>query len=430
VKILIKNGRIVDPSQNLDSHGDVLIEDERIARIGSIDDREATLVDAKGLVVCPGLIDMHTHLREPGREDEETIATGARAAIAGGFTSIACMANTEPPIEGEGGTRFVLTKARQARAAKVYPVAAVTKGLKGEALAEIGSAIKAGAVAISDDGLPIRNSSLMRRALEYVSIFGKPVLAHCEDLALSGNGVMHEGEVSTVLGMRGIPAEAEAIAIARDIMLAVLTRSRLHVCHLSTSQGVELLHEAKRKGAAVTCEVTPHHLVLTDESVRTFDTAMKVNPPLRSQTHVAALRRALKQGIIDAIASDHAPHALEEKDQEFALAPFGMIGLETTLGVVCTHIYHEGIISLRSMVELLSTNPARILGLNTGTLKEGSPADVTIFDPRLEWVVEPSQFQSRSRNCPFSGWKLKGKVVTVIVDGRIVFREGEIIGGS
>ncbi len=430
MKILIKNGRIVDPSQNLDSHGDVLIEDERIARIGSIDDREATLVDAKGLVVCPGLIDMHTHLREPGREDEETIATGARAAIAGGFTSIACMANTEPPIEGEGGTRFVLTKARQARAAKVYPVAAVTKGLKGEALAEIGSAIKAGAVAISDDGLPIRNSSLMRRALEYVSIFGKPVLAHCEDLALSGNGVMHEGEVSTVLGMRGIPAEAEAIAIARDIMLAVLTRSRLHVCHLSTSQGVELLHEAKRKGAAVTCEVTPHHLVLTDESVRTFDTAMKVNPPLRSQTHVAALRRALKQGIIDAIASDHAPHALEEKDQEFALAPFGMIGLETTLGVVCTHIYHEGIISLRSMVELLSTNPARILGLNTGTLKEGSPADVTIFDPRLEWVVEPSQFQSRSRNCPFSGWKLKGKVVTVIVDGRIVFREGEIIGGS
>ena len=428
MRILIKNGRIVDPSQDLDSQADLLIEDGRIAELGVVEADDATIIDAKGLVVSPGFVDMHTHLREPGREDEETIASGARAAVAGGFTSIACMPNTQPPIEGEEGARFVIGKARQARAAKVYPVAAITKGLRGETLAEIGSAIKAGAVGISDDGFTVSNSSLMRRALEYVRMFGRPVMSHCEDMSLSGGGVMHEGEVSTVLGMRGIPAEAEAIAVARDIMLTSLTRSSLHVCHVSTSQSLELVRDAKRKGISVTCEVTPHHLVLTDEYVRTFDTNMKVNPPLRSKSHVAALRQGLRQGVIDAIASDHAPHAVEEKDQEFALAPFGMIGLETSLGVVCTHIYHEKIVSLVSLIGLLSTNPARILGLAAGTLKEGAPADITIFDPESEWVVDPAKFQSRSRNCPFSGWKLKGKVITVLVDGRIVFREGEILG--
>ena len=339
MKILIKDGRVIDPSQGIDGILHVLLKDGQVAEVGSsIGADEATVVDAKGLVVCPGLVDMHVHLREPGREDEETIETGARAAVAGGFTSIACMPNTEPAIEGDEGVKFVLVKARDAGLAKVYPIAAATKAIKGELLAEIGAAIGAGAVAISDDGMPIGNSSLMRRALEYTSMFGKPVISHSEDPALSGRGVMNEGRVSTILGLKGIPNESEEVAVARDISLARLTGGRLHIAHVSTARSLEFVREAKAHGAKVTCEITPHHFTLTDEAVKTYDTNTKMKPPLRAERDVAALRHALKTGLADAVASDHAPHSEEEKDQEYDAAPFGIVGLETSLGLTLNEL--------------------------------------------------------------------------------------------
>jgi dihydroorotase len=427
VKTLIKGGRVVDPSQDLDQISDVLIEDGVVAQIaGSIDAGDATVVDANGLVVCPGLIDMHVHLREPGREDEETIATGARAAIAGGFTSIACMPNTEPVIEGDEGVKFVLAKAQDANLARVYPVAAISKGLKGETLAEIGTAMKAGAVGVSDDGRPVESSALMRRTLEYVKMSGGPVFAHCEDLSLSAGGVMNEGRMSTLLGLKGMPPESESVMVARDIMLTGLTRSRLHVCHVSTGRSFSFIKDGKTSGVDVTCEVTPHHFALTDEAVRTYDTNAKMNPPLRSERDMGAVRQALRSGLVDAIATDHAPHSTEEKDQEFNSAPFGVVGLETALGLACTCLYHEGIVSLSALIRLMSTNPAGILGLTQGTLKQGSPGDVTVFDPDREWTVDPARFQSKSRNSPFSDWKLKGRAVSVIVGGRVLLRDGEL----
>lgn len=428
MKILIRNGRLVDPSQKIDAIGDLLVENDRISDIGSVEKRDgAEVIDATGLIVAPGFIDMHVHLREPGREDEETIESGAKAAVHGGFTSVACMPNTQPPIEGDEGVKFVLGKSESAGAARVYPIAAASKGLEGKVLSEIGSAIRAGAVGVSDDGFPIGDARLMRRVMEYVSMFGKPVMSHCEDRSLSANGVMNEGPTSILLGLKGIPSESEAIMISRDLMLANLTKAWLHVCHVSTSKGMDLIADAKRRNPRITCEVTPHHLVLTEEELSSYDTNLKVNPPLRSKMDVADLRRALKQGFVDAIASDHAPHSPEEKDQEFDLAPFGIIGLETAFGVVCTHLYHEGVISIDMLVRLLSVNPARILGIEGGTLRQGSRADITIFDPMLEWWVDPSLFYSKSRNTPFSGWKLKGAVVTVLVEGRILMRDREMI---
>jgi dihydroorotase len=427
VKTLIRGGRVVDPSQDLDQVSDVLIDGGLVAAVAdSIDADDAAVLDAGGLVVCPGLIDMHVHLREPGREDEETIETGARAAIAGGFTSIACMPNTCPVIEGEEGVKFVLAKAAEANLAKVYPVAAISKGLKGETLAEIDSALKAGAVGVSDDGRPVASSALMRRALEYVKIRRRPVLSHCEDLSLSAGGVMNEGRMSTLLGLKGIPGESEAVTVSRDIMLADLTRSRLHVCHVSTGRSLELIKDAKAAGVDVTCEVTPHHFALTDDAVRGYDTNAKINPPLRDEKDMSAVRQGLRGGIIDAIATDHAPHSPEEKDQEFDSAPFGVVGLETALGLACTCLYHEGIVSLPALVRLMSTNPARILGLPQGTLKQGSPGDVTVIDPDREWTVDPTRFCSKSRNTPFSDWKLKGRAVSVIVGGRILMRDGRL----
>jgi dihydroorotase len=427
VKTLIRGGRVVDPSQDLDQVSDVLIDGGLVAAVAdSIDADDAAVLDAGGLVVCPGLIDMHVHLREPGREDEETIETGARAAIAGGFTSIACMPNTCPVIEGEEGVKFVLAKAAEANLAKVYPVAAISKGLKGETLAEIDSALKAGAVGVSDDGRPVASSALMRRALEYVKMRRRPVLSHCEDLSLSAGGVMNEGRMSTLLGLKGIPGESEAVTVSRDIMLADLTRSRLHVCHVSTGRSLELIKDAKAAGVDVTCEVTPHHFALTDDAVRGYDTNAKINPPLRDEKDMSAVRQGLRGGIIDAIATDHAPHSPEEKDQEFDSAPFGVVGLETALGLACTCLYHEGIVSLPALVRLMSTNPARILGLPQGTLKQGSPGDVTVIDPDREWTVDPTRFCSKSRNTPFSDWKLKGRAVSVIVGGRILMRDGRL----
>lgn len=431
MKILIKNGRLVDPSQKIDAVGDLLVKDGRICGLGSVQPQgDETLIDASGLVVAPGFVDMHVHLREPGREDEETIESGARAAVHGGFTSVACMPNTQPPIEGDQGVRFVLSRSELAGAANVYPIAAASKGLEGKLLSEIGSALSAGAVGVSDDGFPIGDARLMRRVMEYVGMFGKPVMSHCEDLALSANGVMNEGRLSTLLGLKGIPVESEAVAISRDLMLADLTKARLHICHVSTSKGMGLIAEAKRRNPRITCEVTPHHLVLTEDNLRSYDTNLKVNPPLRSQRDVADLRQALRHGIVDVIASDHAPHSPEEKDQEFDLAPFGLIGLETTFGVVSTHLYHEGILSMDMLVRLLSVNPAKILGIEGGTLRQGSRADITIFDPMRQWEVDPSNFLSKSRNTPFSGWKLKGAVITVLVRGRVLMRDGEMLDGG
>jgi dihydroorotase len=428
--MLIKGGRLIDPGQDIDQESDVLIEDGVIEATGpSLVAEGAEVVDAKGLVVCPGLVDMHVHLREPGREDEETIASGATAAIAGGFTSIACMPNTEPAIEGEKGVRFVKSKAAEADMARVYAIAAASRGLEGKTLAEIGSAIGAGAVAVSDDGMPLASGSLMRRTLEYVKMFGRPVISHSEDPDLSAGGVMNEGRMSTLLGLKGIPGASESAAVIRDIILTELTGSRLHVCHVSTARSLGFIEEAKSRGIGVTCEVTPHHLALSEEAVRTFDTNAKMNPPLRSERDVGALRHGIKTGLVDAIASDHAPHSEEEKDQEFDLAPFGIIGLETSLGLMCTQLYHEGIVSLAGLVRLMSTNPAAILGIPAGTLEAGRPADITMMDPDLEWTVDETKFRSLSRNTPFSGWKLKGRAVSVLVGGRWMMREGEITGG-
>jgi dihydroorotase len=428
VKTLIKGGRVVDPSQDLDRVSDVLIEGGTVSAVrDSIDPDDATVLDARGLVVCPGLIDMHVHLREPGREDEETIETGARAAVAGGFTSIACMPNTDPAIEGEEGVKFVLAKAAEANLARVYPVAAISRGLGGETLAEIGSALRAGAVGVSDDGRPIVSSALMRRALEYVKIHRRPVISHCEDLSLSAGGVMNEGRMSTLLGLKGMPGESEAVMVSRDIMLAGLTASRLHVCHVSTGLSLELVRAARARGVDVTCEVTPHHFALSEDAVRGYDTNAKMNPPLRDERDMGSLRQGLRGGLIDAIASDHAPHSAEEKDQEFDSAPFGVIGLETALGLALTCLYHEGIVTLPALVRLMSTNPARIMGLPQGTLKQGSPGDVTVIDPDREWKVDPARFYSKSRNTPFSDWQLRGRAVSVIVGGRILMRDGRMI---
>jgi dihydroorotase len=437
VKILIRGGRVIDPVQDIDRVADVVVEDGKIVAVGAAGagaaggaggtgkpgdgGGEVQVIDAGGLVVSPGLVDMHVHLREPGREDEETIETGARAAVAGGFTSIACMPNTQPAIEGDEGVKFVLARAGDAGLARVFPIAAITRSLEGRALAEMGSALRSGA-----DGMPIADSSLMRRALEYTRMFDRPVISHSEDPALSGRGVMNEGAMSTLLGLRGIPNASEDAAVARDISLAGLTSGRLHIAHASTGRTLELVREAKTLGLKVTCEVTPHHFTLTDEAVKTYDTSTKMKPPLRAEADVAALRHALRTGLVDAIASDHAPHSPEEKDQEYDVAPFGIVGLETELGLVLTELYHKRVVGLADIVRLMSTGPARILGLAGGTLKPGSPADITLFDPDREWTVEPDKFRSKSRNTPFSGWRLRGKAVTVIVGGRILMRDGEI----
>ncbi len=425
MKILIKNGRVIDPSRDLDEDRDVLVEDGVVSAVGSgLGGEGAETIDARGLVVSPGFVDMHVHLREPGREDEETVATGARAAVRGGFTSIACMPNTTPVIEGDEGVRFILSRGRDAGLARVFPIAAISKNLEGEVLSEIGAAIKAGAVGISDDGMPVMRAGLMRRALEYVKMFSAPVISHCEDLTLSGPGSMNEGSVSTLLGLKGIPSQSEDVMVARDIILAELAASRLHIAHISTGRSLELVAEAKARGSHVTCEVTPHHFTLSDDAVKGYDTNAKMKPPLRNGADVAALRKGLKRGTIDAIASDHAPHSEEEKDQEYDEAPFGIIGLETSFALACKELYHGKVVSLPRLVAHMSTNPASILGLPYGTLREGSPADITMFDPDAAWTVDEKEFASKSRNTPFSGWKVKGRVVNVIVDGRVLMRDG------
>ena len=427
-ELIIAGGRIIDPASKLDKVGDIYIRDGKIIKIETkklIPRKKIRfspeIIDAFDKIVTPGLIDMHTHLREPGREDEETILTGSEAAVAGGFTSICCMPNTQPPIDNQESVKFIYEKAKSAKC-KVYPVAAATKGLKGEELTEIADLVKSGAVGISDDGRPIYSSSLMRYALEYSKMYDLPVISHCEDLALSSDGVMNEGFVSTVLGLKGIPNVAEEVMVARDIRLAEFTHSRVHIAHVSTEGSVNLIREAKKKGVKITCEATPHHFTLTDEIIKTFDTNTKVNPPLRTKKDIDALKKGLKDGTIDCIATDHAPHSIEEKDVEFDAAPFGMVGLETALGLVITELIEKKVLSWIEAIGKMTLNPAKILKLNAGQIKVGMPADLTIIDPEANWVVEPKEFKSKSKNSPFGGRKLKGKTFLTIVDGKIVYQ--------
>ncbi|HAR46251.1 MAG: dihydroorotase [Nitrospirae bacterium GWC2_57_13] len=421
MNILIKNGHVVDPANKVDEKLDILISGNRIAGIGkpgSIGSEGAQVMDASGKVVVPGLIDMHVHLREPGYEYKENIATGTAAAKAGGFTSLCCMPNTNPVNDTGSVTEFILSQAAKSGSARVYPVGAVTKGSKGEELAEMGELHGSGCVAVSDDGRPVMNGAIMRRAMEYSKIFGIPVLSHCEDANLSAKGVMNEGALSTELGLRGIPSAAEDSMTARDIFLAELTGCRLHLCHVSTKGAVALIREAKARGLAVTAETCPHYFTLTDEAVRGYNTMAKMNPPLRTAEDVQAIKEGLRDGTIDVIATDHAPHGMDEKTVEFEYAPFGIVGLETALGL-SLRLVQEGVLSLTDLVRKMSLNPAVILKINRGTLSSGAEADITIIDPDLEWTVDAAVFKSRSRNTPFDGWKLKGRAVQTIMGGRV-----------
>jgi dihydroorotase len=421
VKLLLRNARVVDPSAGLDGERDVLVEDGRVVRLGrGIPADGADVIDLRGLVACPGFIDMHVHLREPGQEWKETIATGTRAAAAGGFTGVACMPNTEPPIDSRSVVEFVLAQARQHGAVPVYPIGCVSKGQKGEQLAEMGDMAVAGARGFSDDGKPVASAGLMRRALEYARIFDLPVIDHCEEPTLVSGGVVHEGEVSTRLGLKGWPGVAEDVMVQRDILLAEYTGGAVHIAHMSTGRAAALVRSAKAAGVRVTCEVTPHHLVLTDQAVLAYDTDAKMNPPLRAAADRAALLAAIADGTVDAIATDHAPHHTDEKCVEFSRAPFGIVGLETAVSIGLDRLVHAGVIGLPRLVDLMSCGPARVLRLAKGSLAPGSDADVTVLDLAREVVVRPAAFASKSANTPFSGWALRGAPVMTIVGGRVV----------
>jgi dihydroorotase len=423
VSLLIKNGRVVDPANSLDDVQDVLISNGRIERVGR--DLAAgpgtSVLEAAGKLVCPGFIDIHVHLREPGYEYKETVASGTRAAAAGGFTAVACMANTQPVNDNRSITDYIRARAAAESAVRVYPIGAVTRGLGGEELAELAELAEAGCVAFSDDGRCVMNAALYRRAMEYTLPFGTPVISHAEDHHLSRGAAMNEGVVSTELGMAGAPAAAEDIMVARDIVLAELTGAHVHIAHLSTAGAVRLVREAKARGVRVTAEVTPHHLLLTDEAVRAFDANAKMNPPLRTKRDTEVLLEALADGTIDCIATDHAPHAGSEKEGEFDLAAFGIIGLETAVGLLLDRLVKPGALPLATLVSRLSRDPARLLGLPGGSLAPGAAADVTLIDPAATWTVDPGKFQSRSRNTPFGGWSLTGRPWKTIVGGAIAW---------
>ncbi len=421
--ILIQGGRLVDPSQGLDTVGDLLIENGKVKAVGRIEmpvDKSIPVLAAQGLVVTPGWIDMHTHLREPGASNKETILTGTQAAAAGGMTSIACMANTNPVNDSAFITAYIHQKAAADSVINVYPIGAITKGLKGEELAEIGSMYEAGISALSDDGKTVMNSYLMRKALDYSKKFDLAVISHAEDVNLKGKGVMNEGFNSARFGLRGIPRTSEDLIVARDILLAELTGARIHVAHLSTVGSVDLVRWAKKRGVRVTAEVTPHHLNLTDDAVANYDTNTKVAPPLREQRDVDAVREALADGTIDIVASDHAPHAIEDKLVEYDLAEFGMVGLETAFPLYYRMCLKNGV-ALSRLIASLTTEPAKVLGIPKGTLKVGADADVSIFDPEKTYRIDKLLFRSKSRNTPFEGWEVQGKVRYTIVAGRVVY---------
>lgn len=421
---LLKSGRIIDPANRRDEIGDLLIVDGRIAEPSEVRDLKSEIseIDCAGLVIAPGLIDLHVHLREPGQSAKETIASGAKAAAAGGFTSIVCMPNTSPSIDSPSVVTWVLEKAKAEACVNIFPTGAITKGIAGEELAPIGSMFKAGIVALTDDGRCIQNHEVMRRALEYAGMFGLTVMDHCQDYNLVGKGVMHEGAVSTALGLPGWPAAGEEIIVQRNALLAELTGTPIHCQHLSSGGSVRLLREARARGVKLSGEICPHHIALTDESVRGFDTNFKMNPPLRTQRDIDLLIEGVADGTITVLASDHAPHCAYEKEVEFDLAPFGILGLETELGLFLDILVHKKkAISLARLIEMFTTEPARLLRLDRGTLSVGAPADVTIIDPGLEWTVDKEQSFSRSRNTPFHGWELRGRAVRTIVAGQSVW---------
>lgn len=420
--ILIQNGRVVCPRQGMDRVTNLSIRDERIVAYDVGPEGHETVLDAAGKIVAPGLIDMHVHLRQPGREEDETIRTGTMAALAGGFTSVACVPNTDPPIDTQGTVQFVRSLAAKADNCNVFVLGCVSKDREGKELSEMGLLVEAGAVGFTDDGSPVYDAELMRRAFEYCLMFDKPVLNHAEIRELTQQGVMHEGLVSVSLGLPGIPPAAEDVMVSRDIALAESTGGRLHIMHVSTSGSVDVVRRAKRRGVKVTTEVTPHHFSLTDECLRSFDSNYKMNPPLRSREHVNACIAGLADGTIDVIATDHAPHAKEKKMRELDQAPFGIVGLETSLGLVITKLIEPGHLDWPTALAKMTTGPAHILGLNKGTLAVGADADVTIIDPDVRWTVDPSKFYSKSTNTPFAGWELRGRAETVIVGGRVKFR--------
>jgi dihydroorotase len=413
--LLIQNGTIIDPATRTQQRRDLLLRDGKIAVSGGTADQ---ILDAAGCYVVPGLIDIHVHFREPGDEEEETIASGAEAAVRGGFTTVCCMPNTKPALDTEAAIEFVAREAERVELCNVFPIGAITKGRAGRELAELVSMHERGAIAFSDDGVGVADASVMRKALQYVRMIDGLIMQHCEEPALSG-GAMNAGLVSTVTGIPGIPAEAEQLMIARDLLLNRTIGCRYHVQHVSTAWSVELIRRAKRDGLNVSCEVSPHHLLLTDESCRTYDTNFKMNPPLRSAADVSACIDAVKDGTIDCLATDHAPHLAEEKELEFPDAAFGIIGLECALALYIKALIEPGHIDWMRLVELMSTNAAKVVKLDRGTLREGAVADVTIIDPNLEWTIDPEQFASKSRNCPFAAWRVKGRATHTIVAGEV-----------
>jgi dihydroorotase len=422
--LVVRGGRVIDPASGRDGIADVLLQHGKVEAIGqglgAPDDAE--VLDAAGKVVAPGFIDLHTHLREPGQEDLETIATGATAAVAGGFTAVCAMPNTDPVCDNQGVVGFVVSQAQRAGKARVYPIGAISLGQKGQQLAEFGELVGAGAVAVSDDGHPVMSSHLMRTALEYAQVFGIPVADHCEDMTLAEGGAMHEGVVSTRLGLKGIPAAAEEIMAARDILLAELTGGHVHLCHMSTRGSVELIRRAKDKGIRVTAEACPHHFTLTHDACEGYNTNAKMNPPLREEADREAVRTALRDGTIDVIATDHAPHHYDAKEREFDQAPNGIIGLETAFPLACTELMGSGLVDLPGLISLLSTRPAQVFGLPGGSLAKGALGDLVVLDPDMEWVIEPGSFHSKSRNTPFAGRRVRGRVLATVVRGQVVYR--------
>ena len=421
-KILIKGGRVISPAQKFDDTCDVLIEKGKIAAIGKdLDAQGAEVVDADGKIVTPGLVDIHVHLRDPGLEYKEDIASGTLSAVTGGFTSIACMPNTKPVNDNQSVTNYILNKVKEEGHCRVFPIASISKGLQGESMTEMGELKGLGVYGVSDDGKPVSNAQLMRRAMEYAKPFGITIVTHAEDLELVGSGVMNEGPVSTELGLKGIPWVAEDAATAREIMLAEFTGAHLHVAHVSTKGSIDLVRQAKKRGVNVTCEATPHHFTLTDEAVRGYNTNAKMNPPLRSAEDREAVRQGIADGTVDAIATDHAPHHIDEKNVEFNIAMNGIVGLETALPL-SLQLVEDGLIDLPKAVALLTCGPAAALGIPAGQLEEGGVADVTVIDPELEWTVDAQKLVSKSKNTPFDGWKMNGAALCTIVGGKIAYR--------